>query len=382
MKIFVMIPYKEPFETIYREIIKPAIERAGLESSLVKEETFAGSIPEKIHELVDDSSICIADLTEFNPNVMYEVGIALTLKKPVVFITQGDLRSIPFDIRHHRVIKYQLGTEDQGQLYDDLIKTIKATIEYGDSPTELIRQILVPSTLGNTDGLYVVAASPLSYREAFRSRGGWKDRPLGTYSDHIGIRGLMQSFGSIFGLNRLPELLDPDDFDNKALNVPSHLYCIASPKANRLSGMIMDLFFEKNEPRWEFKPDPESRDLRNPKLLIRLKGVPYRPVNSMDSNIMVWDFGVVIRGPHPLDPNYMFMVMAGRSARGTEASCLAVTDPACIQKLNRALKENNMNIDNHKDSFCSVVSICAKDKNYRLGPDNATFRVEDLIKYV
>lgn len=383
MKAFVMMPYREPFETIYRSVTIRAIEQCGLESVIVKDESFTGPIVEKIHELINEASICIADLTEINPNVMYEVGIALTLKKPTVFITQGDLRSIPFDIRHHRIIKYESGTSGLEHLYLDLLATLRATIEFGGSPTELIRQMLVPSSLGDKDGLYVVAASPLSYREAFRSRGGWKERPLGTYSDHVGIRGLMQSFGSIFGLHRLPELLDPDDFDDDALAVPSHLYSIASPKANRLTGTIMNLFFKKREPKWEFTPDPDdSPDLRNPKLLIRLNDKPYEPVNRVGGGRLVWDFGLVIRGPHPLDSNYMFLVMAGRSSRGTEACCLSVTDPECVAKLHKELKKNGMNLDNHKQAFCTVVSICARNKDSRLGPDKSTFKVEDFMQYV
>ena len=108
MKAFVIMPYKEPFEATYRSVIIPATNQSGLESVIAKDESFAGPIVEKIHELINEASICIADLTETNPNVMYEVGIALTLKKPVIFITQGDLRSIPFDIRHHRIVTQSL----------------------------------------------------------------------------------------------------------------------------------------------------------------------------------------------------------------------------------------------------------------------------------
>jgi hypothetical protein len=45
------------------------------------------------------------DFTEKNPNVMYETGIAHTLGKHVVPITQS-LDDVPFDMRHHRVLKY------------------------------------------------------------------------------------------------------------------------------------------------------------------------------------------------------------------------------------------------------------------------------------
>lgn len=376
-----LMPYKKPYETIYRDIISHALKECGYANVLVRNEPVTGGVVDTIHQLIGESLVCVADVTEPNPNVMYEIGIALTLKKPVVFISHGDLESIPFDIRHHRIVKYRLGKKGLSELGRDLVSTLKAFREFGDSPTNLIRQMLVPSSLGNKEGLYVVAASPLSYREAFRRGEGWRERPLGTYSDHVGIRGLMQSFGSIFGLHRLPELLDPDDFHDDALAVPTHLYCIASPKANRLTGSILKQFFEKREPKWEFRPDPESRDLRNPKLLIRLKGEVYKPVYSASDERLIWDFGLVIRGPHPLDPNYMFMIIAGRGSRGTEASSLAVTDPACIEKLNKALKDRGVDLDNHRQAFCVVVSVCAEKEKPELGPDQTSFMVHDVVQY-
>jgi hypothetical protein len=380
MTAFVMIPYKAPFEEIYRSAISRAAGKCGLRSAIVKDEQFIGPIADTIHKLIGEASVCIADLTEANPNVMCEVGIALALKKPLVFITQGDLTSIPFDIRHHRVVKYALGPAGMEQLYGDLVATLAATLEFGGSPMELVRQMLVPSSLSHRDGPYVVAASPLSYREAFRSRGGWRERPLGTYSDHIGIRGLMQAFGSIFGLHRLPELLDPDDFDDKALAVASHLYSIASPKANWLTGSIMSRFFEEKEFTWEFRPDPDSSNLRNPKLMIRLNGEPYRRISRASGGTLVWDYGLIIRGPHPVDPDFMFLIMAGRAARGTEASCLAVTDPECVSKLHKAMKDNEIDPDDHNSAFCAVVSVSAKNGDSRLGPDKSSLRVEDIVR--
>ncbi len=382
MKAFVMMPYKEPFEDIYENVLEPAIVKCGLESVLAKNLEFAGSIPDEIQRQIKESSLCVADLTEVNPNVMYEVGIAITLGKPVVFITQGEMKDIPFDIRDRRVIEYRTDNAGREKLSENLSSTLSKSLEYGDSPTKLVRQMLVPSSLGDKDGPYIVATSPLSYREAFRSKGGWRERPLGTYSDYIGIRGLMQSFGLIFGLHRLPELLNPDDFDDDALAVPSHLFSIGSPKANRLTGSILSQFFERREPTWEFKPDPESNELRNPKVLIRLGGEPYQPVNTLKGSRLLWDFGLVVRGPHPIDPNHLFMVLAGRGARGTEASCLAVTDPECIGKLNKVIMENDMALDNHKHAFCAVVSVAAIDNKARLGPDISSFRVHDVTKYV
>ena len=381
MKAFVIIPYKEPYETIYRNVISPAVRRASMECAIAKEELFIGPITDLIHQMVAESSICIADVSELNPNVMYEVGIAITLRKPVIFLTHSTLENIPFDIQHHNVLIYRNESDGLEELHHKLVKLLTKKDDYNKPPTALIEQMLVPTSLVDKDGLYVVAASPLSFREASRSRGGWKERPLGTYSDHIGIRGLMQSFGSIFSIHRLPELLDPDDFVDEALAIPCHLYCIASPKANRLTGWVMKKFFEKRNPKWEFRPDPDSSDLRNPRLSIHVNGQTYDRFDPTGRGRLVWDFGLVIRGPHPIDPNYMFLVMAGRTARGTEASCLAVTDPDCLGKLQIRLKEEGLNPDNHKHAFCAVVSIGSLNNDPSLGPDKSSFKIEDLMQY-
>jgi hypothetical protein len=381
MTAFVMMPYRDPFQRVYDAAIRPAVEKCGLKSILAKDEWFIGPIDVKITDFIKESKVCIADLTEANPNVMYEVALAHSLGKPVILITQGDADAIPFDIRHHRVITYRSTAEGLELLSKNLFESLRATLEFKESPVQLLKQMLVPSSLGAREGPYVVAASPLSYREAYRTRGGWLERPIGTYSDHVGIRGLMQSFGLIYGLDRLPHLLDPDDFDDKVLDTPMHLYCIASPKSNRWTGMMMKGFFENRNPRWEFKPDPESSGLRNPKVLVRVKDKPYEPVNVPPGGRLVWDFGLVIRGPHPLDASYMFLALAGRSALGTEATCLAATDPDCLRKLIKCLNDENVNLDDHRQGFCAVVSISTKEQDSRYGADPSTLKVETLSVY-
>ncbi len=209
---------------------------------------------------------------------------------------------------------------------------------------------------------------------------------MGTYADHVGIRGLMQSFGLIFGLDRLPELIDPDNFSDQTLEIASHVYTIAGPKANRMTGLMMQRFFQHRTPRWEFKPDPDSDDLRNPKVLLHFDGNLYRPVRAPTEDRSLWDCGLVIRGPHPSDSRYMFMALAGRAARGTEACCLAVTNPECIQKLSQELMRNSIDLDNHMQAFCAVVSISGEkdgaDPDLWSGPaDINTFRVEDVKEY-
>ncbi len=55
--------------------------------------------------LIDRSRIVIADCTGRNPNVFYEIGIAHTLGREVILITQNE-GDVPFDLRHLRYVHY------------------------------------------------------------------------------------------------------------------------------------------------------------------------------------------------------------------------------------------------------------------------------------
>jgi hypothetical protein len=68
-----------------------------------------------IFSLIFRSFIVVTDFTGRNPNVFYEAGIAHTLGKHVVPITQS-ADDVPFDLRHHRFIKYLNNAEGRSVL--------------------------------------------------------------------------------------------------------------------------------------------------------------------------------------------------------------------------------------------------------------------------
>jgi hypothetical protein len=64
-------------------------------------------VVEQIWEQIDKAKVLMADLTGKNPNVFYELGLAHANRKPVIF-TSGVLEDVPFDLRHLRVIVYEV----------------------------------------------------------------------------------------------------------------------------------------------------------------------------------------------------------------------------------------------------------------------------------
>jgi hypothetical protein len=104
---FVMMPFGEWMDRYYAEIYSPAIKEAGFEPVRADQLFSTGSVVEQIWEQVEKSTVLLADLTGKNPNVFYELGLAHAAQKPVV-LTTGCLDDVPFDLRHLRVIPYEV----------------------------------------------------------------------------------------------------------------------------------------------------------------------------------------------------------------------------------------------------------------------------------
>ena len=104
---FVMMPFGSWFDRYYQEIYAPAIKEAGFEPVQADELFTTGSVVEQIWEQIEKAALLLADLSGKNPNVFYELGLAHAARKPVVF-TAAQVEDGPFDLRHLRVIIYDV----------------------------------------------------------------------------------------------------------------------------------------------------------------------------------------------------------------------------------------------------------------------------------
>jgi len=104
--IFVLMPFKEEMKPVYQDHIKNVAKK--LSKTIARADDFfsVNTIMEEVCQAIFQSKVLIADCTGMNPNVFYELGLAHTLGKKVVLITQNE-KDIPFDIRHIRYLKYE-----------------------------------------------------------------------------------------------------------------------------------------------------------------------------------------------------------------------------------------------------------------------------------
>lgn len=217
--------------------------------------------------------------------------------------------------------------QELNKLAVELEKALKDTT----TPNEILRSMFVPSSLGRPtkDSRFVIAASPLSFRRAVGRSGGYKSLRR-TSSDYVGLRGLMQAFGILYGFEALPDSIDPEDFEDTVRKEAMNLYCVASPKANRWTGLILDKYNELRKPCICFKADPASKELKNVRVSIFSDKGELFPRGwdfETEGDRYYRDFGLIIRGSNPYHENHMVTILAGRSSLGTEAACMAFTNP-------------------------------------------------------
>jgi hypothetical protein len=112
--ISVMTPFQPEFEPVF-DAIKRAAGSSGYRTLRAKDIWHSSTIIQDVFSLIFKAHIVVCDFTARNPNVFYEAGIAHTLGKHVVPITQSP-NDVPFDLQHHRYQTYLNNSEGRQEL--------------------------------------------------------------------------------------------------------------------------------------------------------------------------------------------------------------------------------------------------------------------------
>lgn len=125
---FIIQPFDGgPYDKRYDDVYAPAVKQASLEPYRVDRDPSASIPIEQIEKGIRGASMCLADITEDNPNVWFELGFAIAERKEVVLVC-SDRRTtaFPFDVQHRHIIKYK--TESTSD-FKDLEQKITARIQ-------------------------------------------------------------------------------------------------------------------------------------------------------------------------------------------------------------------------------------------------------------
>jgi hypothetical protein len=148
---FVISPIDEPgtdtrerSDQILKYIIEPAVGPLGYRAIRADEMNKPGIITSQIINSIYESELVIADLTERNPNVFYELAVRHVVRKPFIQIIQkGEV--IPFDVAATRIISVDhrdlaSASEAQTQIREQ-IETLERNPEETENPISVSQDL-------------------------------------------------------------------------------------------------------------------------------------------------------------------------------------------------------------------------------------------------
>jgi len=125
---YVIMPFTEDHKLLYENFIKIVLEEEGFNVDIAYASQNSRSILQDIITSLYKCDLVIADLTDLNPNVLYELGIAHTFEKDTILLTQN-IDELPFDLYIYRVIEYNPHFVRIKKAWEEFRKFVKGAID-------------------------------------------------------------------------------------------------------------------------------------------------------------------------------------------------------------------------------------------------------------
>jgi len=131
-------------------LVEPALEKYGFNVTRADQISEPTAITTDIVRLVQESDLCLIDLTNTNPNVFYECGRRHETGKPFIqMIRRGHESSLPFDVAGIRTVTYDVSSTRAAresvlklqEFIDSLVSAGFETTTSGDSLSSIAQGI-------------------------------------------------------------------------------------------------------------------------------------------------------------------------------------------------------------------------------------------------
>lgn len=133
------------------EVIKEAVESAGLRCVRADEVVQSGTIEGPMYEWLFSADLVIADLSTANLNAAFELGVRYGLRRRATVIVAEQGFKYPFDVSHLVIRRYEhlgkdIGRREAARFQKELVEAIKAIgdSDHVDSPVYTFLQQLEP----------------------------------------------------------------------------------------------------------------------------------------------------------------------------------------------------------------------------------------------
>ena len=104
---FLSLPLKDAASLDLARQIGELLRGHDIEPVLATDADTQAPLSDQIQAAIRRAEFVVADLTDANPNVLFEVGLAQGLSKPVLLLSQGRASAVPSDLRAQQVAMYR-----------------------------------------------------------------------------------------------------------------------------------------------------------------------------------------------------------------------------------------------------------------------------------
>jgi hypothetical protein len=191
------------FSHVLKHLFTPALERAGY-SVIPPKMLGAALIHAEIIKHLERADLVLADLSNHNPNVFFELGIRTSLNRPVVLVKDRRTAAIPFDLGTINVLDYDdsLATwtlDEEIQRLAEHVSNVPAHSTSGNAMWQYfgLTQRGGPAEAGSLDGkVDLLLAEVTKLRLEPAAQGQLASAGLLTFNDQISY--LFERYGIAF----------------------------------------------------------------------------------------------------------------------------------------------------------------------------------------
>lgn len=126
--VFVAMPFKPEFDNLWKDLIEPAIRKAGWRPVRADKEQHSGKIDDWILNQLQSARAVVAETTDNNPGACFEAGYALGHRRPVVWLARRETvhSGLHFDIRQYNHVTWEPSRESASvaNLAERILNTI------------------------------------------------------------------------------------------------------------------------------------------------------------------------------------------------------------------------------------------------------------------
>lgn len=147
---FILMPFEQEYDALFVDVLVPILREYDFDVERADTTFNQQNIMKDVVEGIAKANLVIADLTNLNPNVFYELGIAHSFPIRTILLTQ-DIDELPFDLRSYRVIEYSnlhyKIADLKIKLHEILKKFIDNELEFGNPVTDYIPEKQFQNTI-------------------------------------------------------------------------------------------------------------------------------------------------------------------------------------------------------------------------------------------